>query len=220
MEESTSREKVLKRVRNALIYKTDNPYAQVESESPIYTPMDESLDVNFAQEFTKVGGQFVYCEDETDLVQTLSALATENDWQEVFCVDPSLQYLLTQAGIPFQADEESFHDLKIGITGCEFLIARLGSIMVSSRQDSGRKLNVYPEVHVVIANTSQLVPDLKDALQGIRERYSGRIPSLVSVITGPSRTADIEKTLVMGAHGPRELFVFLTETPEAGNEEE
>jgi L-lactate dehydrogenase complex protein LldG len=219
MEESTSREKVLKKVRNALIYKTDNPYAQVEFDSSVYIPMDESLDVNFAQEFTKVGGQFAYCEDEADLVQTLSALAVEKDWQEVFCLDPSIQYLLTQAGIPFQSDEDSFHDLKIGITGCEFLISRLGSIMVSSRQESGRKLNIYPEIHIVIANTSQLVADLKDALSGIRERYAGKMPSMVSVITGPSRTADIEKTLVMGAHGPKELFVFLTETPETGNDE-
>jgi L-lactate dehydrogenase complex protein LldG len=220
MEESTSREKVLKKVRNALIYKTDNPFAQVEFDSSVYKPLEESLDVNFAQEFTKAGGQFVYCEDEADLVQSISALAEENDWQDVFCADPSIQYLLTQAGIPFQSDEDSFHDLKIGITGCEFLISRLGSIMVSSRQDSGRRLNVYPEIHIVIAYTSQLVPDLKDALSGIRERYPNKIPSMVSVITGPSRTADIEKTLVMGAHGPRELFVFLTEATETTNEEE
>jgi L-lactate dehydrogenase complex protein LldG len=83
--------------------------------------------------------------------------------------------------------------------------------MISSGQMSGRRLNVYPEIHVVIAYSSQLVPDLKQALAGIRQRYAERIPSLISVITGPSRTADIEKTLVMGAHGPRELFVFLVE---------
>jgi len=219
MEESTSREKVLKKVRNALIYKTDNPFAQVEFDSSVYAPMEESPDVNFAQEFTKVGGKFVYCEDEADLVGTLSALAGENDWQDVYCSDPSIQYILTQAGIPFQSDENSFHDLKVGITACEYLISRLGSVMISSRQYSGRRLNVYPEIHIVIAYTSQLVPDLKDALSGIRERYANRIPSLVSVITGPSRTADIEKTLIMGAHGPKELFVFLTEAPETGNEE-
>jgi L-lactate dehydrogenase complex protein LldG len=220
MEESTSREKVLKKVRNALIYKTDNPYAQVEFDSPVYTPMEESMDVNFAQEFTKVGGQFVYCDDEADLVGTITALAAENDWQEVYCVEPSIQYLLTQAGLPFQSDEESLHDLKVGITSCEFLISRLGSIMISSRQESGRRLNVYPEIHIVIAYTSQLVPDLKEALAGIRERYPSKIPSLVSVITGPSRTADIEKTLVMGAHGPKELYLFLTEDPEPGKDEE
>ncbi len=72
----------------------------------------------------------------------------------------------------------------------------------------------------MIAYTSQLVPDLKDALAGIREKYGNKIPSMISVITGPSRTADIEKTLVMGAHGPKEIYVFLTELTEQETEEE
>lgn len=220
MEESTSREKVLKRVRNALIYKTDNPYAQVDFDSRIYQEMEESPDVNFAQEFTSIGGKFIYCEGELDLVASLSALANEQQWQDVFCTDPELQYLLSQADIPFLSDAENFEVLKVGVTSCEFLISRLGSIMVSSRQDSGRRLNVYPEIHIVIAYTSQLVPDLKDALAGIREKYGNKIPSMISVITGPSRTADIEKTLVMGAHGPKEIYVFLTELTEQETEEE
>jgi L-lactate dehydrogenase complex protein LldG len=61
----------------------------------------------------------------------------------------------------------------------------------------------------VLAYTSQLVPDLKDAFKLIKEKYGQQIPSMISTITGPSRTADIEKTLVLGAHGPKELFVFL-----------
>ncbi len=99
----------------------------------------------------------------------------------------------------------------MGITFCEFLIARFGSIMISSGQRSGRRLNVFPEIHIVFAKTSQIVPELKDALTGMKERYDRNMPSLVSVITGPSRTADIEKTLVMGAHGPKELYVFLVD---------
>jgi len=215
MEESTSREKVLKRVRNALIYKTDNPFSQVDFDASIYAPLEDTPDVHFAQAFSKLGGKFVYCEGESDLVETLSLIASEHDWQDVYCSDPAMQYLLTQAGVPYQSDSESFKDTKVGVTGCEFLISRLGSIMISSRQESGRRLNVFPEIHVVIAYAQQLVPDLKDALAGIREKYPNKIPSLVSVITGPSRTADIEKTLVMGAHGPKELYVFFTEDIDA-----
>lgn len=83
--------------------------------------------------------------------------------------------------------------------------------MISAGQRSGRKMNVFPEVHIVLSKTSQIVPELKDAFIGMNERYDKNIPSLVSVITGPSRTADIEKTLVMGAHGPKELYVFLVD---------
>jgi L-lactate dehydrogenase complex protein LldG len=124
--------------------------------------------------------------------------------------------LLTQAGVPFESDEESLEKISVGITGCEFVIARLGSIMVSSK--TSRRLNVYPEIHVVIAYANQLVDDLKDAFEAVQKKYSGKLPSLLSVITGPSRTADIEKTLVMGAHGPRELFVILVETPPSEEE--
>jgi len=216
MEESTSREKVLKKVRHALIYKTDNPYPQVDFESSVYKPMDDTSDVNFAQEFTKVGGVFIYCENESEVVSTLSALYTECEWHNIFCAEPEFQYMLTQAGVPFESDEESLQQLKVGITGCEFVIARLGSIMVSSK--NSRRLNVYPEIHVVIAFVHQLVDDLKDAFEAVQAKYSGKLPSMLSVITGPSRTADIEKTLVMGAHGPRELFLILVETPPSDEE--
>jgi L-lactate dehydrogenase complex protein LldG len=211
MEESTSREKVLKKVRHALIYKTDNPFPQVDFRSSVYKPMNDTPDVNFAQEFTKVGGVFLYCENESEVVSTLSALSSECGWHNIYCVEPQFQYMLTQAGVPFESDEEGLRQLSVGITGCEFLVARLGSIMVSS--NTSRRLNVYPEIHVVIAYVNQLVDELKDAFVAVQTKYSGKIPSLLSVITGPSRTADIEKTLVMGAHGPKELFLILVETP-------
>lgn len=211
MEESTSREKVLKKVRHALIYKTDNPFPKVDFDSPVYTPMNDTADVNFAQEFTRVGGVFIYCENESEVVSTLSALYAECEWHNIYCLEPEFQYMLTQAGVPFDSGEDSLQQLSVGITGCEFLVARLGSIMVSSK--TSRRLNVYPEIHVVIAYVNQLVDDLKDAFTSVQNKYSGKLPSMLSVITGPSRTADIEKTLVMGAHGPRELFVILVETP-------
>ena len=83
--------------------------------------------------------------------------------------------------------------------------------MVSTGQMAGRQIFIYPEIHIVLAYASQLVTDIKDALVNLRKKYDHRMPSMVTLITGPSRTADIEKTLVMGAHGPRELYVFLLE---------
>ena len=82
-------------------------------------------------------------------------------------------------------------------------------VMVSSKSAPGRRINVFPEIHLIVGYTSQLVPDLKQAFIQIKNKYEEEFPSMVSLITGPSRTADIEKTLVMGAHGPKELYVFL-----------
>lgn len=70
-------------------------------------------------------------------------------------------------------------------------------------------MNVFPASHIVFAHTNQIVLDIKDAMRGLKEKYPNGLPSMISLITGPSRTADIEKTLVMGAHGPEELYVFL-----------
>ena len=62
-----------------------------------------------------------------------------------------------------------------------------------------------------IAFTHQLVHDIKDALEATREKYGANFPSLLTLATGPSRTADIEKTLVVGVHGPKEVYLFLVE---------
>lgn len=209
MEDTTSREKVLKKIRNALISKTENPYPSLDTESSVYHELKDSPDITFAQEFTRIAGKFVYCENDTDLTNNLLSLMAENKWESFFCIDKNIQQTLDKAKIRYTDQEDQFTDLKVGITTCEFLIARLGSIMISSKQISGRRLNVYPETHIVIAHSDQIVNELKDAIAGIRKKYNNKLPSLITVISGPSRTADIEKTLVMGAHGPKDLYVFL-----------
>ncbi|MCX6247930.1 MAG: lactate utilization protein [Bacteroidetes bacterium] len=218
MEESTSKEKVLKKIRDALIEKTDPPYPIIDTESSVYTPLTEPLDVAFAQELVKVAGKFGYCESEDEFLSFLQSYILEKDWPVMYCYDEKLQALLKEGGIPFESEPEKFTDMKLGITRCEYLIARLGTVMVSSHISPGRRMTVFPEIHIVVAYTSQLVPDLKDALKNIRKKYEDNFPSLISLITGPSRTADIEKTLILGAHGPKELYVFLIEDSTAENE--
>ena len=92
-------------------------------------------------------------------------------------------------------------------------MARTGSIVLTAASQSGRTVSVYAPVHICIAYTPQLAYDIKDALQSIKEKYGNNIPSLISFASGPSRTADIEKTLVTGVHGPKEVYVFLVDHP-------
>ena len=110
----------------------------------------------------------------------------------------------------------SFHkelaDCDVSITGCELLVSRTGTLVLSTANESGRTTSVYAPVHVCVAYSNQLVYDLKDALQFVKEKYNGKLPSFISFATGPSRTADIEKTLVVGVHGPKEVFVFLIDS--------
>ena len=97
------------------------------------------------------------------------------------------------------------------ITGCEYLVARTGTIVMSAAQQSGRTVSVYAPIHICIAYSHQLVYDIKDALLFLKEKYAENIPSLITFASGPSRTADIEKTLVTGVHGPKEVYLFLVD---------
>lgn len=81
--------------------------------------------------------------------------------------------------------------------------------MVSSAQKGGRQLFVYPPIHIIIAKSNQLVDYLGVAYLRVQKKYGKEFPSQITLITGPSRTADIEKTLILGAHGSKELHVFI-----------
>ena len=212
MQESTPREKVLKKIRNALIHKTRQPFPNVELEKSVYTLSPDSPEELFAKAFKKAGGQFIFCETELDFLENVLSLAEGKGWKKFFCWEKKITDLMEQCAFPHEKKgNENFEEGMVGITSCEVLVARLGSVMVSSKQASGRRLPVISTTHVVLAYTSQLVTELKDALQFIRTKYQDQLPSQIATITGPSRTADIEKTLVTGAHGPKEIFVFLVD---------
>lgn len=106
-------------------------------------------------------------------------------------------------------DPKSLEKCPVGISACDALVAQTGSILLTSRSAGGRALSVLPPHHVVVAQADQLVPDLPAAFDLLYSRYGDRYPSFATLITGPSRTGDIERILVLGAHGPRNLTVIL-----------
>ncbi len=205
---TTSKEKLLKKIRKALLEKRDNPYPNLE-DLPHYAQNDDLPEALFAEQFTAVSGQFVFCEDEVQFIENLLELAGDRKWRKIYCWEPQLQDLLARFDYPFFETDKDFEQADVGFTLCEALIARNGSILLSNANMAGRRLSIYPPVHVVLAYTSQMVIDLKDGFKLIKNKYGNDLPSMISNVTGPSRTADIEKTLVLGTHGPKELFVFL-----------
>jgi L-lactate dehydrogenase complex protein LldG len=93
----------------------------------------------------------------------------------------------------------------VSVTPCLALIAETGTVVVSSRLLGGRRRSLVDPVHVVEARADQLVPDLAAALAAIEPELLAS--SSVTLITGPSRTADIEQTLIRGVHGPGDVHV-------------
>jgi len=207
MREATPKERMLKSIRKALIEKTENPYPNIPEPGPIFKQSDALLEIQFAEEFSKINGNFIFCESREQCLDDLKALIQKNNWTNIYAWEKELIDWVKIDGL--KSNEAEFLNANVGITTCEALSARTGSILVSSGTEAGRRLSIYPHIHVVIAYTTQLFEDINDALNFIEKKYDGKLPSMISNTTGPSRTADIEKTLVLGAHGPREIYLFL-----------
>jgi L-lactate dehydrogenase complex protein LldG len=211
MNVSASKENILKKIRQALSQSTPLPFPKSEGTESVFQPLQQEMEVEFAEQFSKLQGRFVFCINEQELAFQLNSLIKKQDWNKVYCVEDKL----VNSFVDHLGDRLVKTDLAhcdVSITGCESLVARTGTIVLSAAQESGRTVSVYAPIHICIAYTNQLVYDLKDALQGVKDKYGDKLPSLISFATGPSRTADIEKTLVVGVHGPKEVYLFLVES--------
>lgn len=211
MNVSPAKENILKRIREALAHTTPMPFPQSEKNQAIYPAPYQEPEIEFAEQFTKLQGKFIYCINRQELAFQFASLVRKQDWSPIYCAE---QRFIDLLGEPL-ADRLTTTDLagcQVSVTGCEYLVARTGSIVLSSAQQQGRTASVYAPIHICIAFVDQLVEDIKDALAASREKHGSQFPSLLTLATGPSRTADIEKTLVVGVHGPKEVYLFLVES--------
>jgi L-lactate dehydrogenase complex protein LldG len=162
--------------------------------------------------------EFVDCPDLQAAAQHVAALAAEHGWKQLAThpgelndalatrLPPTLAILRLEAGY----DKDALERCDAGLTECECLVAQTGAVCVTARNSGGRALSVLPPHHLVVARRDQLVPDLTAAYELLAEKYAKTgYPSFLGFITGPSRTGDIERILVLGAHGPKKLTVLL-----------
>jgi L-lactate dehydrogenase complex protein LldG len=211
MNVSPSKENMLKKIREALSHSTPLPFPASEGAQPVFHPLSQEPEVEFAEQFTRLQGKFIYCINQQEFAFQLASLVKKQDWAKVYCTEDSL--IAPVAGqLTERLVRTDIAGCDVAITGCEFLVARTGSIVLSAAQQGGRTTSVYAPIHICVAFTNQLVYDMKDALQAVKNKFGSKFPSLVTFATGPSRTADIEKTLVVGVHGPGEVYLFLIES--------
>ncbi len=189
----------------ALAHPTPLPFPKSEGTDSVFQPKQQDLVVEFAEQFTALQGKFVFCLDQNELLEHFQKLCYQNQWTKIYCEEEPLKNLVHT---PLLHDDIASCDASL--TSCEFLVARTGSLVISSVHQ-GRVPSVYAPIHVCIARTSQLVYDIKDGLDAMKLKYRQFLPSMISFATGPSRTADIEKTLVVGVHGPKEVYCFVIE---------
>jgi len=210
MKISPSKENILKKIRKALSQSTPLPFPQSEGNNSVYNTSAQELEVEFAEQFNALQGRFIFCVNRQELAFQFNSLIKKQNWEKVFCAEPKLLELVGSQ-VPDRFTTEDLADCDVSVTGCECLVARTGSIVMIAAQSMGRTGSVYAPIHICIAFSNQLVYDIKDALLLVKEKYKDKIPSLITFATGPSRTADIEKTLVVGVHGPKEVYCFLVD---------
>ena len=203
MSNSPAKNNILKKIRMALAHPTPLPFPKSEGSESVFQPQQQDLVVEFAEQFTALQGKFVFCVDETELTGNFNKLCYQNQWTKIYCEEEKWK-----STVHPNALHSDIATCEASVTSCEFLIARTGGIVLSSVHQ-GRIPSVYAPVHICIATTSQLVYDVKDGLIALKEKYRQFLPSLITFATGPSRTADIEKTLVVGVHGPKEVYCFV-----------
>ncbi len=222
----TSRERVLKRLRTAA---PAGHFLPSQSDAQIFAWQagnQAEVIAAFADKLSLLKAEFYRCADTREAASQLQALLSplaNNDSGQagrpqflrhvsVLLEEVTRHESWLQANVAVQTEDiaaREFAHFKAGITTVESLVARTGSIVVSSAGNGGRRLSVLPPFHIAIATVDQLVNSLDDAIANFRRSGRERLTSALTIITGPSRTADIEKILVLGAHGPKRLAVIL-----------
>jgi len=207
-DERSSKEKILKKVRKGLLQKGD-PYTQhVDLDTDVFVKEAGELIETFSGNFHANAGSFSYCFNEFDFVDQFLGLLEEKHWTSVISLEKHFQSLFAHCDYNLFIKKDEVRIADVGLTGCEALIARTGSVVISSKTNLSRTLSIFPPVHVVVAYRDNMLYDLKNYFSGVNTNDIQSLPSMISIISGPSRTSDIEKTLVMGAHGPKEMYVF------------
>lgn len=193
---------ILEKLRAAL--KDTVPLSTPPLELNLYKTSSLALLEQFEAVSATLGVQTKTIQSEAEQILSLKHLIEVQQWTTVTCIDPSLLLLLEQCPVIINTDLSKAHLSNACITDCEALVAQTASIAVSSKQ--ARLLSIITPSHVIITSIHKLLPD---TLRFFKQAANSPIPSLYSLIRGGSCTADIEKTLVKGAHGPKSLFVFL-----------
>ena len=174
----------------------------------------------FVEQLTGVGGVVHSVAGASAAATTIDGLLAEREARRVAFSDAAdvarMRALLTA---PCEAAQRGLDDLlscDVGITAAQWGIAETGSLVLDSSAENHRLISLLPPVHIALLRADRILSSLDDALDAVRDPDTGLPPPAITLVTGPSRTADIELTLVVGVHGPRELHVVVLDQAGTG----
>jgi L-lactate dehydrogenase complex protein LldG len=210
-----SRDVVLSRIRGALADRPVEPLPPVPEVWADTKPDTETMVKRFAEELAVVSGELCRCRTMDDARAKLRALMDEFNCTELGAIDRPTTREITQGlnGVAWAADDwdpTKMSHLSLGLVAADYLLADTGTCVVDNRTSQERLMCYLPPACVVVAKTDRLREHLPAAGKEIAPRTAEASHRGEFVfITGPSRTADIEKILILGVHGPKRLIVLL-----------
>ncbi len=168
-----------------------------------------------SKNFTALKTDFGLLDSKEELTRFVQELQRTENWKRIGyhrggLTTPIIDSIQTEkvcVNDPY--DCQDLEKCDVGISECDAIVAQTGSILITARSAGGRGLSALPPHHLILARTSQMVSDLPAAYDLLYQRYGQSYPSMISFITGPSRTGDIERIVVLGAHGPKKLTVAI-----------
>ena len=223
------RKKILARVHEALKVQAPMPGSHDNIHVPVsvlplasgirqWLPkVGESFEeqlVLFQNNAAELKANFQLIASRDELKTTLAKMSSAENWKRIASHHGELtDFVSGSLDVPICFTDKSYdvHELEacdVGISECDALVAQTGSVLVTNQSAGGRALSVLPPHHIVLARREQFVADLPAAFELLKNKYAANYPSMISFITGPSRTGDIERILVLGAHGPKRLTIF------------
>jgi L-lactate dehydrogenase complex protein LldG len=215
------REMVFARIRDALAerppahrYPYTNDYRDVLPS--VGDGMEEWID-SFARRSGQLNTEFIRC-DESGFDATIRGLVSLHGWKNsAYHPGEWTRRVVDILGVEAleirrDYDAQALEACDVGITGCDALVAETGSVLMTTLTAGGRALSILPPHHLVIAETSQVLRDLPAAMERVGGPEGVCRATLAMLHTGPSRTGDIERKIVLGAHGPKKMTVVLVES--------
>ncbi|MBR5254916.1 MAG: LUD domain-containing protein [Bacteroidales bacterium] len=175
MSNKSRRELFFKVLKQNVIKEEIGEFAK--EDSPVsYSKIEEDELMVFAERFVKAKGRFVYCENEKDFIFKLNSLIEYRKWGNIFAFNENLNLYLNNVGIKTTSESEK---AIVGISLCQALIADSGSVLITSNQGFGEKVNKLPSVFIVFAHSSQVFPNYKAAIQPLLKNIPQNISTFL-----------------------------------------
>jgi L-lactate dehydrogenase complex protein LldG len=146
---------------------------------------------------------------KSEIPAAIAAYLREHDLPlRAVCWNEFIDFDWAGSGIEVEARNARGNDL-VGITGAFCAIAETGTLMMTSGPHTPAAVSLLPETHIAVVSRERIVCGMEDAWELMRAEFK-HMPRAVNFISGPSRTADIEQTVTLGAHGPYRVHIILT----------